>query len=328
VAGLDGSRRRLCGADRRREMSKGREVARLLVALLAVLFAAPLAATPDIGRFVDYAAVPSANIAPPHVTVWLPPGYNGSKRRYPVLYMHDGQNLFSPERSSYNKIWAADKAAMRLIAAQNVTPFIIVGIDQPGQDRHRQYLPKPLYDGVSAPVRAKLDAFMKGPVLSDAYLGFLVAELKPLIDREFRTKADRDHTATAGSSMGGLISLYAISRYPKVFGRAACLSTHLPLGDPRSLPEWQGDVIGAWQKFVPTAIGAPAGRRIWFDHGDATLDALYAPYQEALDSALVKSGWRKGKDFESRIYPGAAHEENAWAARLDTVLGWTLKGWK
>ncbi len=307
---------------------------RYLLAATAVLLLglslglpAPLLAH-DQGRFVDLGPVDTATeIAPPKVVVWLPPGYDGSNERYGVVYMHDGQNLFDPKRSNFNKVWAADKSALRLIASGKVAPFIIVGIDQPGADRGRQYFPRPMRDYVSSSTRAKLEAQSNGkPVIADAYLQFIVTELKPKIDRMYRTKRDRKHTSIAGSSMGGLISLYAISKYPKVFGNAGAVSTHLPLGDPNWTEADRQNIFAGWRKFVQSELGKPKGRRIWFDHGTDTLDAFYQPYQDNLDSALVENGWKKGRDFQSTVYPGAAHEENAWAARLDDIFGWMLQG--
>ncbi len=295
---------------------------------LTMIGVRPVSAQTDLGRFVEFPAVPSANIAAPHVVVWLPPGYDAARRRYGVVYMHDGQNLFFPARSNFNKVWAADKSALRLITAKKVPPFIIVGIDQPGKDRGRQYLPNRMYQTVSPETRNGLDAFIGGPVISDAYLRFLVKELKPKIDREFRTIADRRHTAIAGSSMGGLISFYAITQYPDIFGVAGCVSTHWPLASPGDLSDPNADVVASWTRYVKNDLGAPKRRRIWFDHGDATLDAYYAPYQKTVDQALQDKGWLLQRDFASRNYAGAAHEENAWAARLDAVFEWMLAGWK
>lgn len=294
-------------------------------ALVAMLPGAALAQ--DQGRFVDLGALQSKYIAPTKVVIWLPPGYDASKQRYGVVYMHDGQNLFDPKRSNFNKVWAADKSALRLIASGKVKPFIIVGIDQPGEDRGRQYFPRVMADLMSPAVRDKLASQGNGKsIISDEYLKFIVSELKPKIDREFRTKADRTNTSIAGSSMGGLISLYAITRYPKVFGTAGAVSTHLPLGNPNWSDEERKDIFSAWQTYVRQELGEPNGRRVWFDHGTETLDAFYQPYQENLDTALVANGWRKGKDFSSRVYEGTPHEENAWAARMDDIFGWMLQG--
>ncbi|MES2043193.1 MAG: alpha/beta hydrolase-fold protein [Pseudomonadota bacterium] len=293
--------------------------------LFALCFPTKTQAQPA-GRFVDIPAAPSTQpaISPPHVVVWLPPGYDTSHRRYAVVYMHDGQNIFFPERSAFNKVWAADKAALRLIAARKVAPFIIVAVDHPGAARYRQLFPQAIYDAAPPAVRAVFDANAKGPITGDAYLAFLVHDLKPLIDRSYRTRPDATHSAIVGSSMGGLISCYAFVQYPRVFGRAACISTHWLLAGPQELPV-DADVLGLWKAYLGAHLGGPNGRKLWMDHGTQTLDALYGPWQEAIDADLTALGWRKGRDFASRTYPGAAHEENAWAARLDDIFAWLLR---
>lgn len=281
----------------------------------------------DQGRFVDLGQVQSKYIAPTKVVVWLPPGYDASNQNYGVVYMHDGQNLFDPKRSNFNKVWAADKSALRLITSGKVKPFIIVGIDHPGEDRGRQYFPRVMADLLTPAIRKKLEAQCNGkPIISDEYLKFIVNELKPVVDHKYRTKKGRKNTSIAGSSMGGLISLYAITKYPKVFGSAGCVSTHLPLGDPNWSAQERGEILTAWRAYVRQELGRPGGRRVWFDHGTDTLDAFYQPYQDNLDAALTASGWKRGRDFSSRAYTGAAHEENAWAGRLDDIFGWMLQG--
>lgn len=297
-----------------------------LFIVLGVAVASPAPAQ-DRGRFVEMPDVQSAFLQPSHVTVWLPPGYDVSKRRYGVVYMHDAQNLFFLERSNFNKVWAADRSALRLIAAGKVSPFIIVGVSQPGDARYRQYLPQALYEAASVPLRAEFDAIAKRPIYSGYYLRFLVNELKPVIDRQFRTHQDRDHTAIAGSSMGGLISCYAFTRYPKVFGRAACISTHWPMGDPAKTGEHSAEIVKLWSDEFARGLGPRGKRRLWMDHGDKTLDAYYSPYQAEITKAVKALGGREGKDFTARAYPGAEHEENAWAARMDDIFGWMLKGW-
>lgn len=297
---------------------------RWLTLLALVLGLCAPAFAQDSGRFVEIAAAPTTQIAPPHVTVWLPPGYDAGRRRYGVVYMQDGQNVFFPARSGFNKVWAADKAVLRLVAARRIAPVIIVAVDHPGAARYRQYFPQRLYEMADPAVRRALDAQVKGPITGDAYLDFLTRDLKPLIDRTYRTRADPADTAVIGSSMGGLISCYAFVERPRVFGRAACVSTHWLLAMPDELPPG-ADVLGLWKQYLAAHLGRPAGRRLWMDHGTETLDANYGPWQDAIDADLVALGWRKGRDFESRTYPGAAHEENAWAARLPDMLAWLLR---
>ena len=218
---------------------------RALVTAGALAIGSGVAAQPA-GRFVEIAAAPSAGITPPHVVVWLPPGYDTSRRRYPVAYMHDGQNLFFAERSNFNKVWAADRSALRLIAARRVRPFIIVGIDQPGEARFRQYLPQALAAAASPGLRAVLMRTAAGPLLGDAYLRFLVDELKPMIDRQYRTLPGPADTAIIGSSMGGLISCHAFLQAPQVFGRAGCVSTHWPLANPAETAPYSTEIVALW----------------------------------------------------------------------------------
>ncbi|WP_338501028.1 alpha/beta hydrolase-fold protein [Sphingomonas kaistensis] len=299
---------------------------RFLLALVA-LFAALAAPATAQGRFVEFDQ--PADIGQVHVTVWLPPGYDkDTKRRYPVLYMHDGQNVFFPKRSNFNKVWAADKAALTLINARKVAPFMIVAVDHPGPSRFLRYFPTRV---VSAPLRQGTEGFAKGKLGGDEYLSFLGDTLKPVIDARYRTRPQPRYTAVAGSSMGGLISLYALTERADIFGKAAAVSTHSPLIDPDLLakqPMMAAGVKADWKRYLSTRLGTPQGRKLWMDHGTETLDASYAPYQAVLDQGVADAGWVRGKDFESRVYKGTAHEENAWAARLPEMLGWLLADWR
>jgi predicted alpha/beta superfamily hydrolase len=285
------------------------------------------ARTHDQGRFVTFEQ--PADIGQVQVTVWLPPGYDRDRRcRYPVLYMHDGQNVFFPQRSGFNKVWAADKAALQLIRGRRVAPFLIVAVDHPNVTRFVRYFPSRV---VSGEFRQGIEGFAKGKLGGDDYLTFLAETLKPAIDSRFRTRPHARHTAVAGSSMGGLISLYALTERADVFGKAAAVSMHSPLIDPDLLarePAMAARVKADWARYLSTRLGAPQGRKLWMDHGTETLDASYAPYQAVLDTSVAKAGWTRGKDFETRVYKGTPHEENAWAARLPEVLGWLLSDWR
>jgi enterochelin esterase-like enzyme len=297
---------------------------RLLAALLALLgFAAPLAAQ-ERGRLIEYERVAAAGLPDQRMTIWLPPGYDTTDRRYPVLYMHDGHNLFDVTKSNFNKIWAADKAMLAAVASGKVEPHIIVGIWAPGEDRYRQYLPRSAYDAASAPVRAQMDAFAKGAVISESYLDWIAGPLKAWVDGAFRTRTGRDDTAIVGSSMGGLMSCYAFLERPQVFGRAGCVSSHWPAVDPTAVAGEDAGLKALWDGWFAARLGQPDGRRVWMDHGTATLDAFYAPYQQVIDARFAAAGWQKGRDWESKVYPGAEHEENAWAARLPEIFGWLL----
>jgi predicted alpha/beta superfamily hydrolase len=255
-----------------------------------------------------------SGVAPRRIDVWLPPGYEtDADRRYPVLYMHDGQNLFDPKTSYGGVDWGVDEAMTRLIAAGAVRPAIVVGIWNSPQ-RFAEYMPQKAVtrDQVSTGVDA-FPPIARDTLLGDAYLRYLVEEVKPTIDREFRTRPGREDTFVMGSSMGALISLYAIAEYPQVFGGAAAVSTHWPAGD--------GVVVDWFGAHLPD----PRTHRLYFDHGTATLDAGYAPYQQRMDALLRTHGWQEGAHWTSHVYPGAEHNEQAWRSRVEVPLRFLLR---
>ena len=290
----------------------------------AALPTTPMQTISDEGQFLQYPAIKVKGLPDQRLTIWLPPGYDAGSGRYPVLYMHDGHNLFDPATSNFNKAWHADRAMRFLVNRGDIEPHIIVGIWAPGKDRYRQYLPMPIYAAASPALRAQMDRLAGGPIVSETYLNWITTQLKPWVDRRFRTRPEQQSTAIAGSSMGGLMSCYAFMARPQIFGRAACISSHWPSADPREVGPTNSDLQALLAHWFRTSLGGPEQRRLWMDHGTATLDATYAPYQRAVDAEVTAMGWQKGKDFESRVYEGAAHDENAWAARLQDILRWLL----
>ncbi|MFN5822301.1 MAG: alpha/beta hydrolase [Novosphingobium sp.] len=296
-----------------------------LLALLGALLAAPALARDQTGRFLEYEHVAAAGLPEQRLTIWLPPGYDKGAKRYPVLYMHDGHNLFDPAKSNSNKVWAADKAMLAAVKSGKVEPHIIIGVWAPGRDRYRQYLPQSVYQAASGTPRAAMEAMIEGPVVSDAYLAWLAGPLKQWVDASFRTRPRRDDTAIMGSSMGGLMSCYAFLERAETYGRAGCVSSHWPAADPTKVGPANPELIALWDGWFAARLGQPNGRRVWMDHGTATLDAFYAPYQQKIDARFAASGWQRGRDWESKVYEGAEHEENAWARRLPEVIGWLLR---
>ena len=305
---------------------------RFMLALLALIgtvlaAGAPLTAENPVGsggRLIEYENVSAAGLPEQRLTIWLPPGYDAGEGRYPVLYMHDGHNLFDVKTSNFNKIWAADTAMLAASASGKVAPHIIIGIWAPGPDRYRQYLPRSIYDAAPPALRAQMDEAAKGVVVSDRYLDWIAGPLKSWVDASFRTLPGRDDTAIIGSSMGGIMSCYAFLERPQVFGRAGCVSSHWPAVDPRRVASDSAAVQALWDAWFAARLGNPDGRRVWMDHGTATLDAYYAPYQQVIDARFAVAGWQKGRDWQSKVYEGAEHEENAWAARLPEIFGWLL----
>ncbi|HET8818785.1 MAG TPA: alpha/beta hydrolase-fold protein [Xanthomonadaceae bacterium] len=269
--------------------------------------APPIEAT---GTVVGWQSVPSAHVPARNVDIWLPPSYGTDPdRRYPVVYMHDGQNLFDPSLSYTGVDWGVDEAMTSLVADGSAREAIVVGIWNTPR-RFLEYMPQ-------APVAARAAsgaATMLRPdqLASDAYLRFIVEELKPAIDRDFRTLPGRKDTSIAGSSMGGLVSLYAAAQHPEVFGGVGAVSTHWPAGD--------GIVID----WLATRLPDPATHRLWFDHGTTTLDAEYGPHQQRMDGILRSAGYVEGENWITRVYEGAGHNEAAWRARVDEVLVFLL----
>jgi predicted alpha/beta superfamily hydrolase len=241
----------------------------------------------------------------------LPPSYGTDpQRRYPVLYMHDGQNLFDPATSYGNVDWAVDEVMTRLIKQGAVREAIVVGVWNTPQ-RREEYMPQRAVQGMKKLKMPGPDINASG-IVSDRYLSFLVTELKPFIDATYRTLPDRANTSVMGSSMGGLISQYAMSKYPEVFGGAGCVSTHWPAGDGIALDDFAAH------------LPDPTTHKYWFDFGTATLDAGYEPYQRRADEILRKAGYVEGQNWVTKKFEGAEHSEKAWRLRVDQPLVFLL----
>ncbi len=269
---------------------------------------APVVPVGVTGRVEKHPSFPSRHVQARHVDVWLPPGYGDDpSRRYPVLYMHDGQNLFDPAQSYRGMDWGVDDTMTRLIGEEKVRAAIVVGIWNTPL-RLLEYMPAKAIPGEGIATGVGGARVRRQDVVSDAYLVFLVRELKPFIDRTYRTLPARDDTFVMGSSMGGLISAYAISEYPQVFGGAGCVSTHWPAGE--------GIVVDYLARHLPD----PRTHQFYFDHGTETLDASYAPYQQRMDAAMRDAGYRPGPQWMTRSFEGAEHSEKSWRARLEIPL--------
>lgn len=279
------------------------------------------------GPFMRYDNFASKHVQARRVDVWLPPGYESSSKPHAVLYMHDGQNLFDPATSMHNQPWAVDKKLSALLAADAVRPTIVVGIWNTAK-RWQEYVPAQAIDALPAATKAIINP-ANLPSLSEAYLQFIVTELKPFIDKTFRVNAARDATFMMGASMGGLISVHAIARYPQVFAGAGCLSTHWPVtnnaaalgNDKSAVDECARGYIGWLGQTLPAA----GKHRFYFDHGTVNLDALYAPYQELADVMMKSKGYLERGDYMSQVAQGADHNETAWRERLDDPLQHLLK---
>jgi len=298
--------------------------------IIVLLFISTILNAQDItvsaGNIVRLSNFPSAYISPRNVDVWLPNDYSKEKS-YAVLYMHDGQMLFDGNQTWNKQEWGVDEVATALMEEGLTRDFIVVGIWNIPESRHADYFPqKPLESLLTIEL-----AYIKKAIAerggttddfksnADAYLKFIVTELKPLIDKTFSTKADAQNTFMAGSSMGGLISIYALCEYPEIFGGVACISTHWP----GIFAMENNPVPQAFYNYLKSNLPSPETHKIYFDHGTATLDAMYPPLQAEVD-VIMKN---KGFDEDSWLtlkFEGADHSENAWRERLHLPLTFLL----
>jgi pimeloyl-ACP methyl ester carboxylesterase len=279
------------------------------------------------GTIVDLGVLQSKYADPRRVVVWLPSGYKAHGPKYAVLYMHDGQNLFDKGTAGYGMEWEVDEHLDKLIRDKKVRPTIVIGIWNTPK-RLQEYVPSKAFNGLPAAYQKKVRALYGGDPLSDGYLKFLVRELKPMIDKRFNVKTDRANTAIMGSSMGALISLYAIDEYPNVFGAAGMMSTHWPLViNPDNTPVSDEDyevVSSAFERYLAPALPSPATHKLYFDHGSETLDAVYARYQQRVDAVVARRGYKEGVNWLTRSFPGQKHNEISWASRVDVPLQFLL----
>jgi predicted alpha/beta superfamily hydrolase len=276
------------------------------------------------GRLERLADFPSGNIAPRNVDVWLPENYDPSKK-YAVVYMNDGQMLFDSTTTWNRQEWCVDEVAGRLMAEDSIRPCIIVGIWNRDKYRYAEYFPEKALSGLSKWRRSRLvRKTMTGSALADAYLRFIVSELKPFIDSTYSTYGDRENTSIMGSSMGGLISLYAACEYPGVFGGAGCLSTHLPMKGVNFLTRNDNRIARAFRKYLKSNLPDPGTHRIYFDYGTKTLDRWYEPYQKKVDALMAAAGYEEGRQWITMKFDGDDHSERSWSARLDIPLTFLL----
>jgi enterochelin esterase-like enzyme len=274
----------------------------------------------ETGTLVRYDAFASGHVAPRNITVWLPPGYEQDTAHYAVLYMHDGQNLFEPETAYAGREWGIDEAMSALIAEGTVRKTIVVGVWNTPK-RFLEYFPQQAFERLPEPLREVFAGAAGGTPVSDAYLRFMVEELKPFIDATYRTRPGREDTFVMGSSMGGLVSTYALIRHPDVFGGAGAVSTHWPMANPET--ETAAVLFGAMLATIEEGL-KPGNGRIYFDFGTVNLDAWYEPLQVQVDAVMTRNGFTRGRDWVTEKFEGADHNEVSWRARVHVPLTFLL----
>lgn len=285
--------------------------------------------TPKVsaGKLVEYLNFNSKNIGKRNIQVWLPDHYN-PHNKYQVLYANDGQMLWD-ETITWNKQeWKLDEVLGKLISEKKVKPTIVVAIDNAGANRHSEYFPQKPFEGLSKTVqdslytlnRSQNQALFASQVYSDKYLKFLVEELKPFVDRNYATYKDSKHTFIMGSSMGGLISMYAATEYPEIFGGAIAMSTHWP----GVFTAEHNPIPGVFQEYLKDHLQKKGKTKYYFDFGTETLDAMYEPFQQKVDEIMRNKKYRK-RNWQTLKFPGEDHSEKSWAKRLAIPLTFMLK---
>lgn len=254
------------------------------------------------GRIEPLGVVASAHVRPRPVQVWLPPGYGDDPaRRHPVLYLHDGQNVFDARAAGAE--WMVDETAQRLVQAGAIEPPIIVAVDST-PERFTDYTPTAMTLPAERTGTGQAQRVGGGAA---AYARFLVEELKPQIDRRFRTRPDAASTAVGGSSLGGLVSLWLALEYPGTFGAALVVSPSLWWDDPYAL------------RLVQARGTNDASRpRLWLDMGALEGEGAFAASRR-LQQALMASGY-SARTLAYVEDPHGSHDEASWAARVEGML--------
>lgn len=221
------------------------------------------------------------------IIVWMPPSYKEDfRKRYPVLYMHDGQNIMDPKTSYAGMDWRVDETLTKLIKQNKIQEIIVVGI----------------YN-----TKERLDEYSDTEI-GQNYIKFITKELKPFIDSGYRTLTGKENTSVMGSSMGGLISFLIAWNHPEIFSKAGCLSSSFYYQDDKAL------------KMVKDYSGPKKNIKIYIDHGE---DGLVRG--QKMFCSLTKKGYLIGADIDYYYEPGAEHNEKAWAERLERPLQFFFK---
>ena len=304
----------------------------LFVLLTYICSTLCLSATEPIvskGKLDNYEQFPSKFVESRTVRVWTPSDYN-PKKKYDVVYMEDGNALFDRHIMWNNQEWCVDETVDSLIQCKAIKPCIVVGID-PIEDRIGEYCPEDVkhylkegemvYNSVYPTYSPYMNCIIKSlawiitinPNGND-YLRFIIEEVKPFVDSHYSTYKDYKHTFTIGSSCGGLISAYALCKYPNVFGGVACMSTH---SNFLSSFDWVPNQASAeaFVQFLRDNLPKKNTRKLYMDCGDKGDDAAYLQTQENINLAIRSLGWDKDH-FTYRFFPGEEHNETCWARRL------------
>lgn len=254
------------------------------------------------------------------VDVWLPQGYNQEGTPYPVIYMHDGQNLFDATTSWNHQSWEMDSVTGALVDRGEIEAPVIVGVHSVAETRVADLMPEKALGYMQPVDKSVMSDLLRGnEVRGDRYAAFLVKTLKPEMDSIYNLTNEVAQTSLMGSSMGGLMSVYAMCEYPDVFGQAACLSTH-----------WVGTLDGnpafpeGMREYLRDRLPRDGKHRLYLDHGTVTIDSLYGVWEDQMINLAESAGYREGVTLETYVAEGAGHEERFWMVRVERPLRFLL----
>ena len=273
-----------------------------------------------VGSIDRYDSFPSSFIKSRTIDVWLPADYS-PKKKYSVLYMNDGQDLFDPSVDTRKPEMEIDETITRLVAEGKIKNTIAVGIYNIASDRSEDYLPQKPIDNLPTKTRDSMLKIVRAfdktfEINSDNYLKFITTEVKPYIDSTYSTQTDMNNTYIAGASMGGLISMYAVCEYPETFGGAIGMSTHwvgaIPTpGNP--LPE-------QFFNYMKVNLPSPTSHKFYFDFGTNGLDRFYTQYEDDVNEVFANNGYTDESHFRNLKFEEGNHNVESWMPRFPDAL--------
>ena len=249
------------------------------------------------------------------IYVWLPSNFD-PKKKHDLLIMHDGQNLFDGTKTWNGQEWELDEWASKLISENELSSFIIIGIHNSGKKRWSDYFPEKAYNFVTD---SNYLGGVKPELNADQYLKYIVNEVIPFIEEKYLKSSYDYKTIIGGSSMGGLISMYAVFEYANVFDGAICMSTHWPgaiVMENNPLPD-------AIFKYMTENIPLFNKKRFYFDYGDKGLDEHYPQYSKIIDSLFLNNGYSQ-RNYKNLFFENHWHSEEYWAKRVQIPLKFML----
>jgi enterochelin esterase-like enzyme len=271
------------------------------------------------GRIIRITDFKSHYVDTRNIDIWLPDNYS-KDQLYDVLYLHDGQMLFDATNTWNKQEWRIDETMQTLINESKINATIVVGIWNNGKYRHSEYFPEAFLSDLRLDFKEDfLDTWLQNKPQSDNYLKFITEEVMPYIETNFSVNTGKKHTFIGGSSMGGLISMYAVSKYPQKFGGVMGLSTAW-IGQRQPNTDIPIAAFNYFQKNMPS----PLDLRVYQDHGTIETDQNYNNYQSIIDELFRDFGF-KDFNYKSLVFEHTGHNETDWAKRLAIPLEYLLK---